>query len=958
MTDAAGTSLGLSDGPGRHAGPWDGIVVNHTHWDREWYMPFERFRVLLVDAVDALLDLLAADPTFTFMLDGQTSILEDYLAVRPERRPELAAHARSGRLVVGPWYTLPDEFIPSPESLVRNLLLGRRQAHELGAEPTRVGYLPDSFGHPAQLPQILAGCDLESAVIFRGAQSATSEFRWAAPDGTRLLTVYLPGGYYNAVVLALSGPAWLDAQMATTLDLLTGAATGGAVLVMNGNDHVGPQPATQAVLDEANRRQDRVRLRQGTLAEYVALVRPGEDRLEVRRGEWRHNRPSRITPGVLSARMGLKQADFRASTGLERGAEPLQAIAWAADGRHDTGLLALAWRHLLQNHPHDSICGCSVDAVHRDNEARFRWAEELGGDLAERGAAAIARRVARGQGDPAGGDGDAAGQNGDAAAGQGLVLFNTLAEPRAATVRQRLHFLTPGAAFALSGADDTPVPHQELRRRPARLQWDPQRRAYHTDGRALPAAVVSPPDPNHDPVRWGVFAGEEVEVAFHADLPAGGWTTLRVVPADESPAPAPPATDLRAGADWLENGRVRVQVGPDGAFDLLDKATGRRFGPLNVFRSEADRGDEYSFCPVAGAAASTTRGGHASVRLVEEGLLVATLEVAQTLRAPAGLTPDRAARAPELVDLPIRSRITLAAGERRVEVTTEVENTARDHRLRALFATGVRTAVADAHGQYEVVRRPAELPAEERTRVPEFDEEQEVSFHPQRAFVDVSDAAGGLAVLNRGLPEYEAEPSPEGAWLGVTLLRCVGWLSRDDLSTRYKHAGPPLATPDAQCLGHHRFEYAVVPHTGDWLAGGVPAEADAYVTPVWTAALPHHPAVAPGVAALPAAAPRGAPLPATASRYRFGPPALRFSAAKRGEDGESLVLRAYNIGPEPLDATFETSLPGAVRRANLAERVLSAPLTPDATADDGTRTYRFPVRPHEVVTLAIRLAEG
>jgi alpha-mannosidase len=135
------------------------------------------------------------------------------------------------------------------------------------------------------------------------------------------------------------------------------------------------------------------------------------------------------------------------------------------------------------------------------------------------------------------------------------------------------------------------------------------------------------------------------------------------------------------------------------------------------------------------------------------------------------------------------------------------------------------------------MRRAAALAAEESARVPEFDEEQEVSYHPQRAFVDVSDAAGGLAILNRGLPEYEAEPADSGVCLGLTLLRCVGWLSRDDLSTRYKHAGPPLETPEAQCLGRHTFEYAVVAHRGDWLAGGVAVEAESFVTPVHSAPL-------------------------------------------------------------------------------------------------------------------------
>jgi alpha-mannosidase len=306
------------------------------------------------------------------------------------------------------------------------------------------------------------------------------------------------------------------------------------------------------------------------------------------------------------------------------------------------------------------------------------------------------------------------------------------------------------------------------------------------------------------------------------------------------------------------------------------------------------------------------------------------------MQVPARLTEDRTRRTDETVTLPIRTRVSLNHGSRRVEIHTELGNTARDHRLRALFATGIHTGVADAQGQFQVVRRAVELPAEERARVPEFDEEQEVSYHPQRAFVDVSGDGVGFALLNRGLPEYEAEPSEDGVILGVTLLRCVGWLSRDDLSTRYKHAGPALETPEAQCLGRHTFEYAVVPHEGDWLAGGVHVDAEAYVTPVYSAPL------------------SGDAVQAETNFYSVGPGELLYSACKRSEDGRSIILRVYNTAPHPVEGKLRLGIAAAVRMANLAERDLSGPLTPTA---DG-HTYEFYARPHQIVTFSIQPLQG
>ncbi|MBV9278855.1 MAG: hypothetical protein JOZ41_02125 [Chloroflexi bacterium] len=176
-----------------------GTLVAHTHWDRAWYLPFQHFRIRLVRLIDRLLEILETDPDFRcFMLDGQMIVIEDYLEVRPERRGDIERLVRAGRLQVGPWYVLPDEFLVSPESLIRNLELGMRQADDFGGA-MRVGYEPDAFGHIAQLPQIFAGFGIDNVVFWRGlgdeARELGSEFWWRAPDGTRALAIFLPLNY-------------------------------------------------------------------------------------------------------------------------------------------------------------------------------------------------------------------------------------------------------------------------------------------------------------------------------------------------------------------------------------------------------------------------------------------------------------------------------------------------------------------------------------------------------------------------------------------------------------------------------------------------------------------------------------------------------------------------------------------------------------------------------------------
>src|SRR5258708_21669655 len=231
------------------------IIVPHTHWDREWYQTFQQFRVRLVHAVDKLLDIMERDADFShFMLDGQTIVLDDYLEARPEEEERLKKLTRSGRITVGPWYVQPDEFLVSGESLIRNIHIGLKRAAEFG-EPMRVGYVPDCFGHIAQLPQILQGVGIDNAVFWRGigAEAHKSEFYWTAPDGSRVLVIHLaaPIGYSNARVMPL-----VPAEFATRVELLTAQilskATTNTLLFMNGSDHLEPQDRLPATIAPAN----------------------------------------------------------------------------------------------------------------------------------------------------------------------------------------------------------------------------------------------------------------------------------------------------------------------------------------------------------------------------------------------------------------------------------------------------------------------------------------------------------------------------------------------------------------------------------------------------------------------------------------------------------------------------------------------------------------------------------
>jgi len=357
------------------------VVVSHTHWDREWYQPFEIFRARLGDTVAALLDILDGDAGFRcFMLDGQTVCVDDVLALRPSLRARLEAHLAAGRIGIGPWYVLQDEFLVGAESIVRNLFEGLASARRFG-RPMPIGYLPDAFGHIAQMPRILRGFGLDTAVVWRGVgdRAPGSEWRWRAPGGAEVLCLFLPGGYGNAHALGsdVDGAlARLDADLSTLLPMSRAAV----VLWMNGNDHQPADGHVPALLAALGRARPDVAFEHASLERAAELVRARADvaALPVVDGELRRATPTvPVLSGTWSSRTWQKRDHADAESLLVRFAEPL--VAFAGVERREE--LAHAWRLLLQCQPHDSICGCSVDEVHRDVDARLRQVGELGGAL-------------------------------------------------------------------------------------------------------------------------------------------------------------------------------------------------------------------------------------------------------------------------------------------------------------------------------------------------------------------------------------------------------------------------------------------------------------------------------------------------------------------------------------------------------------------------------------------------
>ena len=804
--------------------------VLSTHWDREWRLGFQQFRWALVQLFDHVIEGLESGRLLTpFVTDGQSILVDDYLEIRPERRAAVAKLIASGKLVIGPWWTMPDEFLVSGESLIRNLRLGREHARRFGGEPSSVGYVCDIFGHNSQLPQILAGFGIGGAFIWRGVNLiGARQLSWTGADGTMLPCYrFGPNGYGDYAIFVRGGfdYGWTYEGIEDYLEMFVAGEVAASevapVLVHDACDHQDwDERAYAALLAYFAANEDRYELVHSTLDVYLEEMINDFSAVTTRlEGELRE--PGRtpfpphprsmagdtqfVIPGVLSSRVPLKQANARCESLLCQWAEPFSGFAkYAAGFDAAPGFLETAWYSLLANHPHDSIGGCSIDRVHLDMERRFDDAEEIA-DVVTREAT---RRIA----------GSVAVDDHDDRAVR-VVLFNPVAAAYDGVAEVELEIppdwirfndffgYEPKLAFVIHDDAGREVPYQRLSQRSSQRRGRSRRTSLlqtveYTRVRVAFQAAIPPLGYSTYVVR------EPAEASSVSQLDSGGGIDGRSVVITRYPQTPGLATSDRS----MSNGILDVAVEQDGSLTVFDHRSGQSYSRLLTYEDSADIGDGWFHGPALADAVYSSAGSKTAVALEEDTPLFSRFRVRTTFAVPARF--EREARSDELVDLQLDAHITLRVGEAFVEVTLDVENTACDHRLRVLMPTGVDTDSFFSDTPFDVIERPIALRGDNHLY-----REPEVEGTPQQMWTAVSGGGRGLAVVSTGLYETTVRDQPQRP-LGLTLLRAF---ARTVLTN---------GEPGGQIQGSHRFHFIIAPLEGhpEWhglfllgqrLAGGI-----------------------------------------------------------------------------------------------------------------------------------------
>ncbi|MHA6533869.1 alpha-mannosidase [Paenibacillus sp. BAC0078] len=865
-------------------------IVSHTHWDREWYLPYEKHHVRLVELVDALLDKLESSTAFrSFYLDGQTIILEDYLQVRPENKERLERHIRDGRILIGPWYILQDAFLTSGEANVRNMQIGHQDALKYG-EPSKIGYFPDTFGLVGQTPQLMLQSGIKNAFFGRGVkptgfnntvsdggyESSFSELIWEGPDGSRILGILFANWYSNGNEVPADEAAAREFWDRKLADAEKYASTG-ELLFMNGCDHQPLQLDLPEAISTAQALYPEVEFIHSNFPDYLDalnsdLEHNGRELSSVT-GELRSQRTDGwgTLVNTASARVYLKQMNQKGQTLLEKVAEPLASIAKLAGKDYPHHLFTYAWKTLMQNHPHDSICGCSVDEVHREMVTRFDKSRHVAESIIEESARFIADAV----------DTSVFDRYSDSGEAVPFVVMNTTGWSRTGTVSVELDaarlYLREGY-----GLEETSRRMQET---------DLSGRVLVDDSGNVLACTVKdlglefgydlPDDKFRQP-----YMCRRVRLTFEAaEVPALGlrayaWITQQAV------APAGQQASLFSGEHVLENAAIRVEVSADGSFSLSHKQSGAVYRDLGVYENSGDIGNEYMYRQPDGETSLTTKGLNAAITVIEDTPFRAAVEIKHEWEIPASADarlneeqralvyyPERKAqRSSETVILQLRTVISLEREGKGLHIESTINNVAKDHRVRMLFPTDLQTAVHHADSMFEIAKRDNEPAAEWLNPS---------NTQHQQAFVDVSSTEAGMTVANLGLNEYEVLRDGRNT-IAVTLLRSVGELG--DWGW--------FPTPEAQCLGEHTAQLMLIPHTGDGITSGAYAEAYQFQTP-WTVFQTgvHAGALASGYSPL-----------------TWKGAEAAFSSMKMNEHTGDLLLRWYNMSGGQADLELKLGL--------------------------------------------------
>ncbi|MGL4570655.1 MAG: glycoside hydrolase family 38 C-terminal domain-containing protein [Clostridium sp.] len=726
-------------------------VYSHTHWDYEWYFTSNETIIQLIYHMDEVIEALQSGKIKNYLLDGQVSILDEYIKFMPSKFETVKKLVQEGKLIIGPWYTQTDELIISGESILRNLYYGIKSASNYG-DYMKIGYLPDSFGQTKDLPKILNGFDIKRSIFWRGVSKDVCpyrEFRWNSEDGSSVLVYNIKDGYYYGGNLIYN-----DDVKVVEETMLNGALTNNILLPVGGDQRYVDFNLNERIDYYNNNTNNNLKYVESTCDEFFDELEKEDGLLEVS-GEFVNPSNSKIHRSIYSSRYDHKYLNDKIERRLIYVLEPLMVMASNLGLNPKREMIENIWKKLLMNHAHDSACGCNSDKTNESILARLIEVDELSYSACDY----ITRKISeslKGKG------------NND------LILFNTLPKMRDEVIK--LNITTKKKDFKIFDEEDNEISSEVLE-----------------VVKEYGGSINRTSEENNEGLYFYIS-----KVVIKCNIKSFSIKRLKVVEIDTA------NIEKENRDNFIEDNYYKVEL-KDGNIYVTKKDTGDVIKDCIVIEESGDDGDTYDYSPPMNDVIYVLDFKDSKCEILN-GELYKELKIKGKFSVPTNLTDRNDLN--KSSDIPYIMKVILS-NKGIIECHLEIDNNAEDHRMRVVINSNVITNNSIADTPFGIIKRDNVPRHIDNWRELKWKEEPS-PIYPMLHFVNLNDNKRSLTVMSKGIKEYEILDDSKVA---LTLFRGVGYLGKPDLIRRPGVASGNefkyIETPKSQLKGKLKFKFAI-----------------------------------------------------------------------------------------------------------------------------------------------------
>lgn len=771
-------------------------VVPHSHWDREWYFTTARSKIYLMKDVKDVLDTLENNPDFKhFMLDAQGSLLDDYLAWRPWEKQRITKLVQEHKLIIGPWYTQSDQLVISGESIVRNLYYGIQRCKEFG-NYMNVGYVPDSFGQAANMPQIYQAFGIQDTLFWRGVSddmSKHTEFTWVGDDGTRVFAAQIPNGYYIGGNIPEDEVELQTYLKNDCVNKIAPRASTKHLYFPNGFDQAPIRKNLPDVVERANRIDSENEYVISCIEDYIKDIKGENPKLMELHGEFVNAKHMRIHKSIFSSRSDLKILNTKIQNYVTNTMEPILAISDKLGNEYPKEVVKDIWKLLFENAAHDSIGSCISDTANEDVYMRYKQARDLAINLVELHMRLIATKI----------------ENPEHKEIR-LSICNTLPQTRSGCMEVELY--VPDGNFAILDDKGNRLVYTILEKENVSdyilaqtIRLNPSKQIY------IPKEVYR----------------ATIAIALPS-IPPVGYTQVYLDVKGDSSVCMQPCTSRS-----IQNEHYELYIEQNGSLRILDKQNKVTYYNQAILEENGDDGDSFNYSPPRKDKIISSIHLQDTKVEVFESEIYSYANISYKMMVPSNL--EERSEGKVSVEMPVRMKVMLKKDSPIITFQVSLENQALSHRVRVLFDSGIASQFHIADQQFGTIKRPNIYEEELNLWKQKKEEWQEmpISIEPMQSFVSVSDETHGIAVLPNGVREYQIVGEQYGT-IALTLFRTYGTMGKENLLYRPGRASGEkiIQTPAAQLLGSLTFDFAFYAFHQAFNEASVANKAKQYTTPI------------------------------------------------------------------------------------------------------------------------------